>query len=98
MFKCYYVRLIKLKFKRLCPQLVTARIIKPRDEEIIRKTKDDSKVASRILDNIQRSLASDTQLFEAFLTVLKEDDDLCLNELADDMRREISENTTGTII
>ena len=97
-FTDYYGRLAHLDLRGLCPQLVTARIIKPRDNQIIQDTIDDSKVACLILDKVDTSLrAGVPQLFDRFLVILENDDDFCCNELANQMRGELSKNTTGTV-
>lgn len=91
---CYY-KLSNLKYKEVCPKLIAARIITHRDEQIIMQTKIDSEVAQIILDKIASSLSTGVPLlFEAFLEILEQDHDLCFNELADEMRKELSNNTT----
>ena len=93
-----YTKLTHLNFRAFCHDLVTARIITTRDNQNIQRTIDDYEVAALVLDKIDRSLkAGITVLFERFLTILEDVDDFCCNDLANQMRGELSENTTGTV-
>ena len=92
-----YAKLTHLNFRAFCHDLVTARIINTRDNQNIQSI-DDCKVAALVLDKIDRSLnAGITVLFERFLTILEHVDDFCCNDIANQMRGELSENTTGTV-
>ena len=93
-----YTKLTHLNFRTFSHDLVTARIINAGDNQNIQRTIDNHQVAALVLDKIDRSLkAGVTTLFERFLTILENDDDLCCNNLANRMREEFSENTTGRV-
>ena len=93
-----YSKLIHLNFRAFCHDLVTVRIINADDNQNIQRTTDDHGVAALVLDKIDRSLKLGfTVLFESFLTILENVDDICCNKLANQMRGELSGNTTGTV-
>ena len=98
MFTDYYDRLVNLNFEGFRPKLVAARIISHEENQIIQRTIEPSRVASIVLDNIVRSLRAGVTLkFDKFLTILQNDEDVCCNDIANQMRGELSENTSGTV-
>ena len=98
MFTDYYDKLANLNFEGFHPNLVAARIISHEENQIIQRTNEPSRVASIVLDNIVRSLRAGVTLkFDKFLTILENDEDVCCNDIANQMRGELSENTSGTV-
>ena len=98
MFTDYYDKLTNLNFEGFRPKLVAARIISHEENQIIQRTIEPSRVASIVLDNIVRSLRAGVTLkFDKFLTILENDEDVCCNNIANQMRGELSENTSGTV-
>ena len=98
MFTDYYDKLANLNFEGFRPKLVAGRIISHEENQIIQRTIEHSRVASIVLDNIVRSLRAGVTLkFDSFLTILENDDDVCCNDVANQMRGELSENTSGTV-
>ena len=97
-FTNHYEKLVNLNIKGLCPKLVAARIISHSDNQVIQGTIAHSQVTSLVLENIASSLRTGVTLkFDKFLSMLENDDDLCCNVLANQMRGELSQNTTGTV-
>ena len=97
-FTDYYDKLANLNFEGFRPKLVAARIISHEENQIIQRTIEPYRVASIVLDNIVRSLRAGVTLkFDKFLTILENDDDVCCNDIANQMRGELSENTSGTV-
>ena len=98
MFTAYYSRLIHLDFKRLCYQLLTAKIIDYQDIDIIQGMVERSKAASHVLGKISTSLqVGMDELFLRFLSVLENHDDLICAQLAKEIRRDLSLNGTSSI-
>ena len=98
LFTDYYYKLSRLDFKALGPHLVTARITNYEDNDIVQKTIEPSKVASHVLNKISDSLEGGTDAkFDKFLSILKNDDDLFHKYIADQIRNDLSRNTTGKV-
>ena len=96
-FTAYYSRLIHLDFKRLCYQLLTAKIINYQDIDIIQGMVERSNAASHVLGKISTSLqVGMDELFHRFLSVLENDDDLICIQLAKEIRRDLSPNGTSS--
>ena len=98
MFTDYYDKLANLNFDGFRPKLVATSVISHEENQIIQRTIEPSRVASIVLDNIVRSLRAGVTLkFDKFLTILENDEDVCCNDIANQMRGELSENTSGTV-
>ena len=93
-----YYKLAHLNFKALGPHLVTARVINHEDDYIIQQTIEPSKVAAHVLEIISASLQGGTDaMFDKFLSVLENHNDLFCTPLAEEMRRELSMSATGKV-
>ena len=98
MFTTYYERLTHLNFKTLGPHLVTARIISHDDNYIVQQTIEPFKVASHVLEIISASLQGGTDaMFDEFLSVLENRNDLFCTPLAEEMRRDLLKSATGKL-
>ena len=88
-----------MDFKGLCPQLLTAEIIRHQDIPIIQATVDPFKAASHVLEKISTSLeVGMDELFLRFLSVLEKRDDITYAQLAKEIRRDLSQNGTTSNI
>ena len=95
-FTAYYEKLTHLDFKALAPHLVAARIINHEDNQFIQHTVEPSKAACHVLGKISTSLhigIGDT--FDEFLSILENCDDLMNTKLAEQIRRDLFNTTTG---
>ena len=98
LFTDYYYKLSRLDFKALGPHLVTARIINYEDNDVVQRTIEPSKVASHVLNKISDSLEGGTDAkFDKFLSILKNDNDLFHKYIADQIKNDLSRNTTGKV-
>ena len=87
-----------LLVKNLSGHFVSERIINFEEEQIIQQTVGQSQAASIVLSKIANSLqAGQTRSFVKLLIIMKDYGGLSCEELANQMRGELSENTTGTV-
>ena len=85
MFRTYYEKLIRLDFKRLYPNFISAGIISNEDNRKA-QTEEDSKAASRVLDKIWTSLEVNTShIFDMFLSVLNKNGDEVVKSITTEM-------------
>ena len=97
-FTAYYEKLTHLDFKALGPHLVTARIINHEDNQFIQNTVEPFKAICHVLGRISTSLhigVGDT--FDEFLLILENCDLLINQRLAEQMRRDLFNTTTGIV-
>ena len=88
-----------LPIKSLCGDLVCERIINFEEEQIIQQTVGQTQAASIVLRKIANSLqAGQTTSFDKLLSIMKDYGDLACKELANQIRGELSRNTTGMVI
>ena len=98
-FTDYYYKLTHLNFKELYPLMVTAKILSYEDSQIVQHTTKPSEVAFHVLGKIYTSLRIGIHaMFDEFLSVLENYDDLICIRLAEEMRRDLSNITTGIFI
>lgn len=75
---------------------MTAKIINHEDIEFIQNTVEPAKAASHVLKQISASLQGGTDAkFDQFLSILENKGDLFFAALAKEMKKDLSENTTG---
>ena len=87
-----------LAVKSLSGHFISERLINFEEEQIIQQTVGQTQAASIVLRKIGYSLrAGQTESFDRLLTVMKGHGGLSCEELANQMRGELSENTTGTV-
>ena len=87
-----------LPVKNLSGRFVSERIISFEEEQIIQQTVGQSQAASIVLRKIANSLqAGQKRNFVKLLIIMKDHGGLSCEELANQMREELSENTTGTV-
>ena len=87
-----------LPVKNLTGRFISERIIDFDEEEIIQKTVGQSQAATIVLKKIADSLrAGQTGCFDKLLNIMKDYGGLSCEELANQMRGELSENTTGKV-
>ena len=87
-----------LLVKNLSGHFVSERIISFEEEQIIQQTVGQSQAASIVLRKIANSLrAGQTRSFVKLLIIMKDYGGLSCEELANQMRGELPENTTGTV-
>ena len=96
-FTTHYSKLQNiLPIKNLSGHFVSERIINFEEEQIIQQTVVQSQAASIVLRKIANSLkAGHTISFDKLLIIMKDCGGLCCEELANQIRGELSENTTG---
>ena len=86
-----------LPVKNLSGHFISERIINFEEEQII-QTVGQSQAATIVLRKIANSLqAGQTGSFDKLLNIMKDYGGLCCEELANQMRGELSENTTGRV-
>ena len=100
MFVNYYGKLQSiLPVKSLSGHFVSEQIIQFDEEEIIQNTDGQTQAASIVLRKVGNSLqAGQTESFDKLLTIMKGHGGLSCEKLANEMRKEILENTSGTVI
>ena len=87
-----------LPVKNLSGHFVSERIINFEEEQIIQQTVGQSQAASIVLRKIANSLqVGQKRSFVKLLIIMKDHGGLSCEELANQMRGELSENTTGTV-
>ena len=97
-FTAYYEKLTHLDFKALAPHLVAARIISHEDNQFIQNTVESSKAACHVLGKISTSLYIGVgDMFDEFLLILENCDVLINQRLAEQMRRDLFNSTTGIV-
>ena len=98
-FTAYYRKLTLLNFKALHPHLVTAKIINHEDSQIIQHTVEPSKIAALVLDKVSTALQVGVEdVFDDFLLILENCDDIVCIKLAEQMRKDLSNSTNGTAL
>ena len=87
-----------LPVKNLSGHFVTERIINFDEEQVIQETVGQTQAASIVLRKIGHSLrAGETESFEKLLMIMRDHGGLSCEKLANQMREELSENTSGTV-
>ena len=95
-FTAYYYKLTLLNFEALRPHLVTAKIINHEENQIVRYTFESYKLANCVLEKIFISLGVGvSDVFDEFLLVLENCDDIVCIKLAEQMRRDLLSSTNG---
>ena len=88
-----------LPVKNLCGHLVSERIINFEEEQIIQQTVGQTQAASIVLRKVANSLqAGQTTSFDKLLSIMKDYGGLACEELADQIRRELSRSENGKVI
>lgn len=98
-FTNHYGKLQKvLPTKTLSGYFVSERIISFEEEQIIQQTAGQTQAASLVLRKVASSLqAGQTIIFDKLLSIMKNHGGLSCEELANQIRGELSKNTTGII-
>ena len=92
------MKLTHLDFKALAPHLVTARIITHTENQSIEDTVESSKAACHVLGKISTSLlVGIADMFDEFLSILANCNLLINRRLAEQMRRDLFNTTTGIV-
>ena len=93
----YYASLISLlPIKNIASHLISAGIISFEDEEVIQQMTRSSKGSSLVLRKIASSLkAGQAKSFDKFLLIIEEYGGVSCDELANQMRGELAQNTNG---
>lgn len=95
-FTDYYDKLIRLDFTLLCPHLLTARVINHKDNCNVQQMVTRSSVASYVLEKISTSLEVGIgEIFDKFLSVLKNHGDSLCIKLTEKMIRDLSQDPNG---
>ena len=95
MFKDYYSKLAKLKFKQLHPHLVTAQIINLEESQNVLDTATPYPI---VLNKISLSLEmGTTTIFDKFLLLLENHDDILSKDLAEQIKRDLLKPITGIL-
>ena len=99
MFTDYYGRLQDiLPVKKLSGHFISKRLINFEEEQIIQQSDRDSQAASTVLRKIAYSLrAGQTESFYKLLTIMRDHGGISCEELANQMRGGLSQNTSGTV-
>ena len=98
-FTAYYYKLALLNFKAMHPHLVTAKIINHEDSRIMQETIESYKVAALVLDKVSTSLqVGVSDVFDEFLLILENCDDILCIKLAEQMRKDLLNSTNGTAL
>ena len=93
MFKDYYSKLARLKFKQLHPYLVTAQIINLEESQNVLDTATPYPI---VLNKISLSLEmGTTTIFDKFLLLLENHDDILSKDLAEQIKRDLLKPITG---
>ena len=95
----YYKLQNILPINNLAGRFVSEQLIDFDEEQIIQHTIPHTKAASVVLGKIGNSLkARQTKSFDTLLTIMRHHGGLSCKELADQMRKELAENTNGILI
>ena len=87
-----------LPVKNLSGHFISERIINFEEEQVIQQTVGQSQAATIVLRKVANSLrAGQTGSFDKLLNIMKDYGGLSCEELANQMRGELSENTTGRV-
>ena len=94
-FTSYYERLAHLNFEALYPALRSASILSHADSSPVLQATE-IKAAIHVLNKISASLDADVDdVFDRFLLVLENSDDLANKKLAENIRSDLLSSTTG---
>ena len=98
-FTDYYDKLRNiLPVKNLSVHFISEQVINFEEEQVIQQTVEQTQAASTVLRKIAYSLrAGRTESFDKLLTIMRDHGGLSCEELANQMRGELSENTSGTV-
>ena len=95
-FTDYYEKLTNLNFETLYAALISARILNHTDSSAVLHATDSSKAALHVLDKISASLHTGVDnMFDEFLLVLEDSDNIANTKLAENIRRDLLSSTTG---
>ena len=95
-FTDYYEKLTNLNFEALYSALISARILNHTDSSAVLHATDSSKAALHVLDKISVSLRTGVDnMFDEFLLVLEDSDNIANTKLAENIRRDLLSSTTG---
>ena len=99
-FTKYYASLTSvLPIKNITSHLISAGMISFEDEEVIQQMTRSSEGSSLVLRKIASSLkVGQTKSFDKLLLIVEEHGGVSCNELANQMRGELTQNTTGILI
>ena len=99
-FTKYYSSLTSvLPIKSITSHLISAEMISFEDEEVIQQMTRSSEGSFLVLKKIASSLkVGQTKSFDKLLLIMEEHGGMSCNELANQMRGELTQNTTGILI